>query len=61
MEDFLFVADGVRYEEFDWRDPYVFWNEEEGCYYMPVSYTHLQRQMESLAAPMSARGEAAIM
>lgn len=34
MEDFLFVADGVRYEEFDWRDPYVFWNEEEGCYYM---------------------------
>lgn len=33
-EDFLFVADGVRYEEFDWRDPYVFWNEEEGCYYM---------------------------
>ena len=34
VEDFLYVADGVRYEEFDWRDPYVFWNESEQCYYM---------------------------
>lgn len=34
VEDFLFTADGVLYEEFDWRDPYVFWNEEEECYYM---------------------------
>ena len=34
MEDFLFVADGVLYEEFDWRDPFVFWNEEDGCYWM---------------------------
>ena len=39
-EDFLFVADGVRYEEFDWRDPYVFWNEEEGCYYMLLAARH---------------------
>ncbi|MCI5647983.1 MAG: beta-fructofuranosidase [Fusicatenibacter sp.] len=34
VEDFLFTADGVLYEEFDWRDPYVFWNEQEECYYM---------------------------
>ncbi|XCP84480.1 glycoside hydrolase family 32 protein [Roseburia hominis] len=33
-ETFLFAADGKRYEEFDWRDPYVFWVEEEQCYYM---------------------------
>ena len=33
-KDFLFAADGVIYEEFDWRDPYVFWNEDENCYYM---------------------------
>lgn len=33
-EDFLFVADGKMYEEFDWRDPYVYWNEEEQCYDM---------------------------
>lgn len=34
IEEFLFVSDGVRYEEFDWRDPYVYWNEEEQCYDM---------------------------
>lgn len=34
VEDFLFLADGEMYEEFDWRDPYVFWNEEKSCYYM---------------------------
>lgn len=34
VEDFLFVSDGNRYEEFDWRDPYVYWNEEEECYDM---------------------------
>lgn len=33
-KDFLFAADGEIYEEFDWRDPFVFWNEEESCYYM---------------------------
>lgn len=33
-EDFLFVADGEIYEEFDWRDPFVYWNEEEQCYDM---------------------------
>lgn len=34
VEDFLFVADGEMYEEFDWRDPYVYWNEDEQCYDM---------------------------
>lgn len=34
VKDFLFVSDGRLYEEFDWRDPYVFWNEEGQCYYM---------------------------
>lgn len=34
VEDFIFTADGELYEEFDWRDPYVFWNEEENCYDM---------------------------
>lgn len=33
-EDFLFVADDVIYEAFDWRDPYVFWNEEDQNYWM---------------------------
>lgn len=33
-EDFLFVSDGEMYEEFDWRDPYVFYHEEEECYWM---------------------------
>ncbi len=33
-EDFLFVADDTIYEAFDWRDPYVFWNEEEEQYWM---------------------------
>lgn len=32
--DFRITADGEMYEEFDWRDPFVFWNDEEGCYYM---------------------------
>lgn len=31
---FRITADGVRYEPFDWRDPYVFYNEEEGLYWM---------------------------
>lgn len=34
VEEFIFVSDGERYEEFDWRDPYVYWNEEEQCYDM---------------------------
>jgi len=34
IEEFIYTADGERYEEFDWRDPYIFWNEEESCYYM---------------------------
>lgn len=33
-EDFLFTADDSIYESFDWRDPYVFFHEEENCYYM---------------------------
>lgn len=34
VPDFIYNSDGSVYEEFDWRDPYVFWNEEEECYYM---------------------------
>lgn len=34
VDDFLFVADSEIYEEFDWRDPFVFFNEKEDCYYM---------------------------
>ncbi len=33
-EDFIFVADNILYEAFDWRDPYVFWNEEDHQYWM---------------------------
>ncbi|AXG40579.1 DUF4975 domain-containing protein (plasmid) [Enterococcus gilvus] len=32
--NFLFPSDGKIYEEFDWRDPFVFWVEEEQCYFM---------------------------
>ena len=31
---FLFPSDVKIYEEFDWRDPFVFWVEEEQCYFM---------------------------
>lgn len=37
MEDFRLVSDGRTYEEFDWRDPFVFWNEDEQCYFMLVT------------------------
>ena len=37
LEGFRFASDGVMYEEFDWRDPFVFWSEEEGCYIMLVT------------------------
>jgi beta-fructofuranosidase len=33
-EDFLLISDDVIYEAFDWRDPYVFWNEEDKHYWM---------------------------
>lgn len=33
-KSFRFVADGVIYEEFDWRDPFVFYNEDEKKYWM---------------------------
>ena len=29
-----FTADGVIYRKSDWRDPFVFWNEEEGKWWM---------------------------
>lgn len=32
-----FGPDGEIYEMADWRDPFVFWNEEEGCYWMLVA------------------------
>lgn len=31
---FLLRADDDRYELYDWRDPYVFWSEEDKCYKM---------------------------
>lgn len=33
-EEWLFMADDVKYEAFDWRDPFVFYDKEEGCYKM---------------------------
>lgn len=32
--ELMFGADESLYEPFDWRDPFVFYNEEEGCYDM---------------------------
>ena len=32
--NFLLRADDDLYEPYDWRDPYVFWSEEDGCYKM---------------------------
>jgi len=32
-----FGPDGEIYEMADWRDPFVFWNEEEGCYWMLIA------------------------
>ena len=32
-----FATDDCIYELSDWRDPFVFWNEEEGQYWMPLS------------------------
>ncbi|CQR59074.1 glycoside hydrolase family 32 protein [Paenibacillus riograndensis] len=29
-----FYSDGIQYERHDWRDPFVFWNEEAGEYWM---------------------------
>ena len=34
VEDFCFRADDVQYELYDWRDPYVYWSEENRCYEM---------------------------
>lgn len=34
VEDFCFRADDVQYELYDWRDPYVYWSEENHCYEM---------------------------
>jgi len=34
VEDFCLRADGVQYEMYDWRDPYVFRSEEDGRYKM---------------------------
>lgn len=37
VKDFRLVSDGDMYEEFDWRDPFVFWSEEDNCYYMLIT------------------------
>jgi beta-fructofuranosidase len=36
----LFVADTGRYEPDDWRDPFVFWNQEAGEYWMLIAARH---------------------
>ncbi len=33
----ILAPDTARYESVDWRDPYVFWNEEERCYWMLIA------------------------
>jgi len=33
-EDFWLTADNQIYESFDWRDPYVFWNQDDNCFWM---------------------------
>jgi beta-fructofuranosidase len=33
-ESFIMQADDSIYESFDWRDPFVFWNQEDRCYSM---------------------------
>ncbi len=33
-EDTFYAPDGEGIEKNDWRDPFVFWNEEENCYWM---------------------------
>ena len=33
----LIVPDTRYYENIDWRDPYIFYNEEEGCYWMLIA------------------------
>lgn len=40
MDNFILRSDGDVYEEFDWRDPYVFWNEQAKCYYLIVTTRH---------------------
>lgn len=32
--DTVFGSDGKLYEVYDWRDPFVYLNEEDNCYYM---------------------------
>lgn len=33
-ENWIFTADDEKYESFDWRDPFVFYDEREDCYKM---------------------------
>jgi len=33
-ETLWLTADNQIYESFDWRDPYVFWNQEDHCFWM---------------------------
>lgn len=36
-QEFVLGADGQTYDVHDWRDPFVFWSEEEGRYIMLVT------------------------
>lgn len=35
--EFKLYGDNEKYEQFDWRDPFVFWNKEKGQYWMLVT------------------------
>lgn len=35
-KSFRLLADGDTYDKHDWRDPFVFFNEEENCYWMLI-------------------------
>jgi beta-fructofuranosidase len=47
------VPDTARFEGKDWRDPFVFWNERERCYWMLLS-------ARSAAHPAVSRGVVAV-
>jgi len=53
--DFRFVAPLADYEKDDWRDPFVFWNEEAGEYWMLLA-ARRRAERYPAAAPRRQRG-----
>jgi len=35
-KNFQLLADDIRYDKHNWRDPYVFYNEQDSCYWMLI-------------------------